>query len=93
MPLIQRYFGAVYDYARKLDLSKLESKKKIGSSHAFCEIIETPIELKSGKKMPDIVLCLKVFSEKCVDFCILITLAKISFFDPRVITFPKILLH
>jgi len=53
----------------KADLSKgfwNPKLKKIGGNHAFSEVIE----LKFGKKIPDIVLCFKAFLEVWVLNCL-----------------------
>ena len=58
---VQRYFGAVYDYARKA-----ESEKKIGVALNFTEIIE----LKFGIKLSYIALYLKAcLNCGCLNIC------------------------
>jgi len=49
----------VYDYVGKTDLSKTyqNPKRKLGATRHSSEIIE----LKFGKKMPYIVLCVQAF--------------------------------
>ena len=66
------YFCAVYDYVKKVDLSKgyQNSKRKLGVTVHFSEMVE----LKFGKKLPYILCILALFwnygcliiSEKCV---------------------------